>query len=119
MSFLLRVNLLEVVLFSAVALLAAYWIYGRILVRLLQLDPKRKTPAFELRDDLDYSPLEPGMPLSQHFSAIAAAGPIVGPILAGVMFGWFPALIWILIGAVFVGGVHDFTARRAWSRGSR
>ena len=48
--------------------------------------------------------------LSQHFSAIAAAGPIVGPILAGVMFGWLPALIWILVGSIFIGGVHDFTA---------
>jgi len=102
-------SLLLVVLLSAAVLLAAYWLYGRLLVRLLQLDPNRKTPAFELRDDLDYSPLEPGALLSQHFSAIAAAGPIVGPILAGVMFGWVPALCWILIGAVFVGGVHDFT----------
>jgi carbon starvation protein len=51
--------------------------------------------------------------LSQHFSAIAAAGPIVGPILAGAMFGWLPALLWILVGAVFVGGVHDLTALAA------
>lgn len=106
---LFSVNLLTVVVFSAAFLLAAYWLYGRLLARLLRLDPERKTPAFELRDDLDYSPLEPSALLSQHFSAIAAAGPIVGPILAGVLFGWAPALCWILIGAVFVGGVHDFT----------
>lgn len=109
MSLLSHVNMLTVVLFSAAVLVVAYLIYGRLLVRLLKLDPKRKTPAWELRDDLDYSPLESGALLSQHFSAIAAAGPIVGPILAGVMFGWLPALCWILVGAVFVGGVHDFT----------
>src|SRR5580700_6133549 len=108
MSVFSHVSLLEVVLFSAVVLVAAYVIYGRLLVRLLKLDPNRKTPAWELRDDLDYSPLESSALLSQHFSAIAAAGPIVGPILAGVMFGWVPALCWILVGSVFVGGVHDY-----------
>ncbi|HET6323393.1 MAG TPA: carbon starvation CstA family protein [Planctomycetaceae bacterium] len=101
-------SLLAVVTLSAVVLLVAYFIYGRVLGRLLQLDPNRRTPAYELRDDLDYSPLEPSALLSQHFSAIAAAGPIVGPILAGVMFGWVPALCWILVGSVFVGGVHDY-----------
>jgi carbon starvation protein len=103
-------SLLAVVGLSAIVLLVAYLTYGRLLVRLMRLDPQRKTPAYELRDDLDYSPLAPGALLSQHFSAIAAAGPIVGPILAGVMFGWVPALCWILVGAVFVGGVHDFMA---------
>ncbi len=103
-------SLLLVVVLSAAVLFAAYLTYGRLLARLLQLDPKRPTPAVELCDDLDYSPLAPGALLSQHFSAIAAAGPIVGPILAGVMFGWVPALCWILIGSVFIGGVHDFTA---------
>src|SRR5690349_23014297 len=63
-----------------------------------------------MRDGLDYEPIEPKSLLSQHFSAIAAAGPIVGPILAGVMFGWLPALIWILVGSIFIGGVHDFSA---------
>jgi carbon starvation protein len=48
--------------------------------------------------------------LGQHFSAIAAAGPIVGPILAGIYFGWLPALLWILVGSIFIGGVHDMTA---------
>ena len=66
-----------------------------------------------LRDNIDYEPIEPNALLSQHFSAIAAAGPIVGPILAGVMFGWVPALIWILVGCIFIGGVHDITALTA------
>jgi carbon starvation protein len=101
-------SLLAVVSISALVLLVAYFVYGRLLGRLLQLDPNRRTPAYELRDDLDYSPLEHNALLSQHFSAIAAAGPIVGPILAGVMFGWVPALCWILVGSVFIGGVHDY-----------
>ncbi|MBS0203418.1 MAG: carbon starvation protein A [Planctomycetes bacterium] len=103
-------NMLAIVLASAGILTVAYWTYGPLLVRLLQLDPKAKTPAYELQDDVDYSPLAPNELLSQHFSAIAAAGPIVGPILAGVMFGWLPALIWILVGSILIGGVHDFTA---------
>ncbi|MGE3778668.1 MAG: carbon starvation protein A [Pirellulaceae bacterium] len=105
--------LLSVVLLSAILLSAAYWTYGPVLVSLFQLHPTRTTPAHELRDDVDYVPLEPNALLSQHFSAIAAAGPIVGPILAGIMFGWVPALIWILIGAVFIGGVHDLSALTA------
>ena len=103
-------NMLLIVLASAAILSIAYWTYGPILVRLLRLDATAKTPAFELRDDLDYAPLAPNELLSQHFSAIAAAGPIVGPILAGVMFGWLPALIWILVGSILIGGVHDFTS---------
>ena len=80
-------SLLAVVLISAVVLFSAYWIYGPILSRLLRLDPKAETPAVRLRDDVDYMPIEPKFLLTQHFSAIAAAGPIVGPILAGAMFG--------------------------------
>jgi carbon starvation protein len=104
------VGLLAVVFVSAIVLFVAYRTYGGLLSRLLQLDPRAKTPAMELRDDVDYAPLDARSLLGQHFSAIAAAGPIVGPILAGAMFGWLPALIWILVGAIFVGGVHDMTA---------
>lgn len=103
-------TLLPVVLFSGVILFIAYRTYGTILARLFKLDPEATTPAVELRDDVDYVPIEPKFLLTQHFSAIAAAGPIVGPILAGVMFGWVPALIWILVGSIFIGGVHDMSA---------
>jgi carbon starvation protein len=103
-------NLLAVVFISAVILLIAYRVYGSLLARLLNLDDSRTTPAVQLRDDIDYQPIEPKFLLSQHFSAIAAAGPIVGPILAGVMFGWLPALIWILVGSILIGGVHDMTS---------
>ncbi len=106
-------SLLPVVLVSAVLLSIAYVTYGRLLARLLRLDPNRATPAVELNDGVDFEPIEPKFLLSQHFSAIAAAGPIVGPILAGVAFGWVPALIWILVGCVFIGGVHDLTSLTA------
>jgi carbon starvation protein len=103
-------NLLYVVLPSAIVLTIAYLTYGRLLARLFQLDPQRKTPAFELQDGLDYEPLSKSALLPQHFSAIAAAGPIVGPIVAGMTFGWLPALIWILVGSILIGGVHDMAA---------
>lgn len=99
-----------IVLASAVILTIAYFTYGRLLSRLFQLNEQTETPAVSMRDDLDYVPCEPAPLLSQHFSAIAAAGPIVGPILAGVSFGWLPALLWILIGSIFIGGVHDLGA---------
>src|SRR5688572_21055143 len=103
-------SLLTVVATAACVLLVAYFTYGRFLSRFLELDSSRATPAVELRDDVDYVPIEPKFLMSQHFSAIAAAGPIVGPILAGVMFGWLPALLWILVGSIFIGGVHDMSA---------
>jgi carbon starvation protein len=103
-------SLVSIVIGSAVILLIAYFTYGPLLVKLLQVRDDNPTPAVELRDDIDYVPTESKFLMGQHFSAIAAAGPIVGPILAGVMFGWVPALIWILVGSIFIGGVHDFTS---------
>lgn len=103
-------SLLPIVAVAAVLLLAAYRLYGAALSRLFRLDDSNPTPAVSLRDDSDFIPTEPKFLLSQHFSAIAAAGPIVGPILAGIMFGWLPAALWILIGAIFIGGVHDMSA---------
>jgi carbon starvation protein len=106
-------NLLVIVLPAAVILTVAYFIYGRVLARLLRLDPDAPTPAVELRDGIDFEPIPASGLLPQHFSAIAAAGPIVGPILAGLAFGWLPALIWILVGSIFIGGVHDITSLTA------
>ncbi len=103
-------QMFAIVVGSAILLLIAYNTYGRLLARLFQLNDSTPTPANTLRDDLDFSPCETAPLLSQHFSAIAAAGPIVGPILAGLTFGWLPALIWILCGSILIGGVHDFGA---------
>ena len=99
-----------VVLVSIVVLAAGYFTYGRVVTRWLRLDDSRPTPACEMRDGVDYVPAKASLLLGQHFSAIAAAGPIVGPILAGIWFGWLAALLWILLGAIFIGGVHDFTS---------
>lgn len=103
-------NLLWIVLPSAVVLTIAYFTYGRLLSHLFRLDPNKQTPAEEINDGLDYEPIPAHSLLPQHFSAIAAAGPIVGPIVAGLTFGWLPALIWILVGSIFIGGVHDMSA---------
>ena len=92
---------------SGIVLALAYRWYGRILSNYLGLDPKALTPAHSKRDGLDFEPAKRSWLLPQHFSAIAAAGPIVGPILAGTYFGWLPAWIWIIVGAIFIGGVHD------------
>jgi len=103
-------SLLAILVPSALLLAVAYRVYGGILARLFRLDDADATPAVTLRDDVDYEPVAPQLLMGQHFSAIAAAGPIVGPILAGVAFGWLPALLWILVGSIFIGGVHDFSA---------
>ncbi len=103
-------SLVLIVMATAAILGLAYWLYGGYLARIFKLDPDAKAPAVEMRDDVDYVPIKPAFLLGQHFSAIAAAGPIVGPIVAGIAFGWLPALLWILIGSIFIGGVHDFTS---------
>ncbi len=101
-------NVLWIVVGSIVFLAAAYKLYGGFLSkRVFKLDDERVTSASELNDGVDYVPAKKGMLLSQHFSAIAAAGPVNGPILAATMFGWLPAMLWVLLGSVFIGGVHD------------
>ena len=87
----------------------AYFFYGRYLTRLFGVNPKRKTPAHKFNDNLDYVPTKPAVLFGHHFSSIAGAGPIVGPILA-VYLGWGPAILWILLGCIFIGGIHDFAA---------
>ncbi len=90
--------------------LAAYFSYGRFLARRLDLNKNRTTPACQVNDGVDYVPAKKGFLLGQHFSAIAAAGPIVGPILAALWFGWLPVLLWVVGGAIFFGAVHDFSS---------
>lgn len=99
-----------VVIISIVIFLLAYRFYGRFLKNQTKLDDSSPTPACEINDGVDFVPAKSTLLLGQHFSAIAAAGPIVGPILAGIWFGWLPALLWIVIGAIFIGGVHDFSS---------
>jgi carbon starvation protein len=92
------------------ALVAGYVLYGRFLARQFSLRDDARTPAHELQDGEDFVPTPRFYLLGQHFSAIAAAGPIVGPILACRQFGWLPCILWIGFGVILVGAVHDFTA---------
>ncbi|MEW5874942.1 MAG: carbon starvation CstA family protein [Candidatus Zixiibacteriota bacterium] len=96
-----------------VLLVLAYRIYGRWVARQFDLDETRQTPAHELSDGIDYVPTRPFYLFAQHFSAIAAAGPIAGPILACQQFGWLPCLLWIGLGVVLIGAVHDFSTLTA------
>jgi carbon starvation protein len=94
-------------------LFVAYRLYGGWVARQFVLDDSRTTPANELNDGVDYIPTRPFYLFGQHFSAIAAAGPIAGPILACQAFGWLPCLLWIALGVVLIGAVHDFSSLAA------
>jgi carbon starvation protein len=86
-------NVLYVVIGAGIFFVIAYFTYGNYLDRkVFQLNDERETPAVSMEDGVDYVPAKKGMLMGQHFSAVAAAGPINGPILAGAMFGWVPAL---------------------------
>ena len=102
-------NAMIVLLGGLIVLIAGYILYGGWLAKQWGVDPKRPTPAHELEDGVDYVPSKPYVLLGHHFSSIAAAGPINGPIQAAV-FGWVPVLLWVLIGGIFFGAVHDFGA---------
>ena len=94
---------------AIVSLSIGYVLYGRFVTRKYGLDPNRKTPAHTKRDDVDYVPTKAPVLMGHHFASIAGAAPIIGPIVAA-MFGWIPVLLWILLGSIFLGGVHDFSA---------
>ena len=103
-------NSLLLALFCFCFYLLAYHTYGRFLARrIFKLDDKRVTPAHRLRDDVDYVPTDKDVLFGHHFTSIAGTGPIVGPAI-GVIWGWVPALIWVLLGPVLIGAVHDFGA---------
>lgn len=97
-------------LLAAVSLRAAYRFYGRRLEMRFGIDDRIPTPSHTDYDGIDRVPAHRAVLLGHHFSSIAGAGPIVGPIIASLAFGWLPALLWIVLGAVFIGGVHDFSA---------
>jgi carbon starvation protein len=94
---------------SICVFVAAYLLYGRFLTRLFGVDPDRETPAHTRTDGVDYIPTKFPVLFGHHFASIAGAGPIVGPI-AAAYFGWGAVALWILIGCVFVGAMHDFAA---------
>lgn len=97
-----------ILLSSCLLCFLAYRYYGKFLTDRCKLDDSSVTPATEKEDGVDYSPTRASVLFGHHFSSIAGAGPIVGPILAAMYFGWGPTWIWIIVGAILVGGVHDF-----------
>ncbi|MBZ0252385.1 MAG: carbon starvation protein A, partial [Candidatus Methylomirabilis sp.] len=92
------------------ALALGYTFYGSFVARRYRLDDEAPTPARLREDGVDFVPTRPFYLMGQHFSAIAAAGPIVGPIVACGQFGWLPCILWIVLGTIFIGAVHDFSA---------
>jgi len=95
---------------AAVLYLVAYFTYGRWLGnKLFKLSSKAITPAVEINDGEDFVPTSKGVIFGHHFTSIAGTGPIVGPALA-VIWGWVPAVLWVIFGSIFIGAVHDFGA---------
>lgn len=95
---------------SAVLFIIAYHTYGRWLARkIFQLDPNRDVPSKVREDGRDFVPSDRSMVFGHHFTSIAGTGPIVGPAIA-VIWGWVPALIWVLVGSILIGAVHDFVS---------
>ena len=102
-------NAVVILCIGIAILFVGYVTYGKWLADQWGIDEKRVTPSHELEDGVDYVPAKAPVLLGHHFSSIAGAGPINGPIQAAV-FGWVPVLLWVLIGGIFFGATHDFGA---------
>lgn len=102
-------NAVLVLLIGCAILIVGYIFYGGWLAKQWGVDDTKVTPAHELEDGIDYVPAKAPVLMGHHFSSIAGAGPINGPIQAAV-FGWLPCMLWILIGGIFFGAVHDYGA---------
>ena len=101
---------LAIALGALVFYLIAYHTYGKFLARkIFKLNPEARVPSVEMEDGNDYVPTRKGVIFGHHFTSIAGTGPIVGPALA-VIWGWVPALLWVLFGSILIGAVHDFGA---------
>ena len=103
-------NTLLIAVASFVGFIVAYHTYGRWLAsKIFGLDSEAVVPSQEMRDDIDYVPTKREIIFGHHFTSIAGTGPIVGPAIA-VFWGWLPALLWVILGSIFIGAVHDFGA---------
>jgi carbon starvation protein len=99
---------IAIIIASALLYILVYRTYGRYLARrIFRIDPERATPAHTRSDGVDFVPSRPALVFGHHFTSIAGTGPIVGPAIA-VVWGWVPALVWVLVGSIFMGAVHDF-----------
>jgi carbon starvation protein len=104
------VQIIWLVIASLLTFTAGYLAYSRYLAQFVGLDDSRQTPAHEFEDGQEYVPTKKPVLLGHHYSSIAGGAPIVGPITAGVLWGWLPALAWIAIGNPLMGAVHDFSS---------
>ncbi len=100
--------LIGILLITCILCALGYKYYGNFLNKRFGIDDSRITPAVAQKDGVDFVPTRASVVFGHHFSSIAGTGPIVGPVLAAIFFGWGPAWLWIVVGAIFVGGVHDF-----------
>ncbi len=101
-------NTTLLIIIGLVIYFAMYFFYGKRLQRNVAMaDPSRETPAFRLRDEVDYVPANRYVLFGHHFASIAGAAPIVGPAIA-IVWGWLPAILWIWLGNIFIGAVHDY-----------
>jgi carbon starvation protein len=105
------VNSVVIIAGSFVFFIFGYTVYSRIIEKFLKIDPKKKTPAYRRYDGVDYVPAKHWSILfGHHFASIAGAAPIIGPVLAVSIWGWAPALLWVVLGTVFIGGIHDYSS---------
>ncbi len=102
-------NILVMLLITIPLFVAAYFIYGGILSRIIGVNKERKTPSEIYKDNIDYVPTHRLVLFGHHFAAIAGAGPIVGPTVA-LLYGYLPVWLWIILGAIFFGAAHDFAS---------
>lgn len=102
-------SVLIIMVVSGVVLILGGRFYAPLIARVLGERADRQTPAVRINDGRDYVPTRTPVVFAHHYASIAGAGPIIGPIIA-IYYGWGPALLWILVGGVFLGAVHDFVA---------
>ena len=102
-------NGIELVLIALVMYVVAFKLYGGFITRRLDVNNSKETPAHTMSDGVDYCPAKAPVLLGHHFASIAGAGPIVGPVIAAG-FGWIPVYLWVVFGAIFIGGVHDYAS---------
>ena len=103
-------NSLLLAIISFLAFIVAYHTYGKYIgQKIFNLNPDSKVPSSELQDNVDFVPTKKEILFGHHYTSIAGLAPIVGPAIA-IIWGWVPALIWVVLGSIFMGAVHDFGA---------
>ena len=102
-------NAAVVLIVAAVLFYLGYRFYGRYIAKVFEENDNNPTPAITMKDDVDYVPTKPIVLFGHHFASIAGGGPIIGPVTA-MLFGYMPVWLWVVIGSIFIGGVHDLTA---------